>query len=322
MLTVILLLLGLVGLVVGGDLLVRGAERLATRLGVSPLLIGLTIVGFGTSTPELVTSLQAAFLGSPGISFGNVVGSNTANILLILGLTALISSIPVDGAKFRRDAIALALSAGVAIAVVFSGTLTLLAGILMIAGLVAYIVWCIRDEQRTPAPVTVSESAAPLPSDRAAFPGLNLILVVAGIALTIAGANGVVFGAIRLARMFDMSETVIGLTIVAVGTSLPEMVASVMAALRRQTAIALGNVVGSNIYNILFILGITAVVKPIPVPPSIVALDIWVMTAATLALIATGLLLRQVNRWTGLVFLSAYLAYTVWLVRMGTGGTL
>ena len=141
MMTVILLLGGLVGLILGGDLLVRGAERLATRLGVSPLLIGLTIVGFGTSTPELVTSLQAAFLGSPGISFGNVVGSNTANILLILGLTALISTIPVDSVKFRRDAIALALSAGVAVAVVFSGTLTLLAGALMIAGLVAYIVW-------------------------------------------------------------------------------------------------------------------------------------------------------------------------------------
>lgn len=316
MMTVILLLGGLVGLILGGDLLVRGAERLATRLGVSPLLIGLTIVGFGTSTPELVTSLQAAFLGSPGISFGNVVGSNTANILLILGLTALISTIPVDSVKFRRDAIALALSAGVAVAVVFSGTLTLLAGALMIAGLVAYIVWCIRDEQRTPVPAPVSESAAPLPSVRAAFPGLSLILVVAGIALTIAGANGVVFGAIRLTRMFDMSETVIGLTIVAVGTSLPEMVASVMAALRRQTAIALGNVVGSNIYNILFILGITAVVKPIPVPPSILALDIWVMTAATLALIATGLFLRQINRWLGLAFLGVYLAYTAWLVLM------
>lgn len=319
MITFLLLVAGLAGLVFGGDLLVRGAERLALRLGVSPLLIGLTIVGFGTSTPELVTSLQAAFMGSPGISVGNVVGSNTANVLLILGVTALIGSVPVSKLRFRRDALALALSTAAAIVIVLLGELTFATGVIMIMALTGYVAWSILDERKA-LPLGLADGlAAPENAAKSTGLGLNLVLVIGGIALTIAGANGVVYGAIQLARMFSISETVIGLTIVAVGTSLPELVASVMAAMRRQTEIALGNVVGSNIYNILFILGATAIVKPIPVPPSIAAFDIWVMTAATLALIGVGLCWHRIGRLTGLAFLAAYVSYTVWLLLNATG---
>ncbi len=316
MLTVVMLVAGLVLLVLGGDLLVRGAVDLARRFGVSPLLIGLTLVGFGTSTPELVTSLQAAFAGSPGVAIGNVVGSNTANILLILGITALITPVVVSPSAFRRDALVLAGSALLCVAAVLYGTLVPLVGIFFIGALVAYLVWSIRTERTAPADGDVD-------LDRLARPrhaGIDAGFVLAGLVLTIFGARLLVTGAIDIAASLGVSETIIGLTIVAIGTSLPELVTSFSAALRKQGDVAFGNIVGSNIYNILFILGATAIIKPVPIPASIAAVDIWVMVAATVALIGFAVSGWRITRLEGAVLFLGYAAYTGWLIWSATAG--
>jgi cation:H+ antiporter len=301
--TFLLLIAGFVLLVAGGDVLVRGAVGLAIRLGVSPLMIGLTVVGFGTSTPELVTSLNAALAGSPGIALGNIIGSNTANILLILGVAALLYPIEVSAAAFRRDAGVLVLASLAAAAVVWSGLIGRGAGVFLVAGLVAYLGLAYRQERATTGYDSDLAREAPSPL----WPAL--LKVAAGISLTVLGAKLLVDAASELARLWGVSETLIGLTIVAVGTSLPELVTSVVAALRRQSAIAFGNVIGSNIYNILGILGLTAIVQPLPVPGEIAAFDIWVMlasTAALLVLVRTG---WQVTRLEGGLLLAAYAVY-------------
>ena len=304
------LALGFLLLVAGGEALVRGAVSVASRLGVSPLLIGLTLVGFGTSTPELVTSLQAAFDGLPGIALGNVVGSNVANVLLILGVAAIIAPVAAARAGFRRDGTALAVATALCVGVVLYGALDRWLGGVLVAALAIYLVVAyLTDRAGEPDPAAASD-AAPLPGPL----WLTLALAVGGIAVTILGARLAVDAAVSLALVWGMSETVVGLTIVAVGTSLPELVTSVVAALRRESGIAFGNVVGSNIYNILGILGVTALVRPIAVPMQIAQLDVWVMTGAALALIAAVALRQRVDRVTGLAFLAAYTGYTAWLV--------
>lgn len=306
------LFLGFALLVAGGEALVRGSVSVAERFGVSPLLIGLTLVGFGTSTPELVTSLQAAFGGFPGIAIGNVVGSNIANILLILGVAAVIMPLAIDNVSFRRDGTALAIATALAAGLIIYGSLDRWMGSVLIFALVVYLVVAYRTDRNTVAAAGPQDDAV-----GAVVPGsvlLALGLALGGIAVTILGARLTVDSAVALALLWGMSETVVGLTVVAVGTSLPELVTSVMAALRRQSGIAFGNVIGSNIYNILGILGITALVRPIPIPPQIAQLDVWVMLAATLGLIIAVVAWRQIGRVTGLVFLGAYAAYTGWLV--------
>jgi len=305
--TYLMLVAGFALLVVGGDVLVRGAVTLAARLGVSPLLVGLTVVGFGTSTPELVTSIDAALSGAPGIAVGNVVGSNIANILLILGLAALIAPVAVEGRAFRRDGSALLLASLAATAVVLSGSLSRPAGLILMAGLVGYVALAYRLEKRP--------DDAPDRVRRPAARGLigPALLALVGIAVTVAGARLLVSAATTLAENWGVSDTLIGLTIVAVGTSLPELVTALVAAVRRQGDIAFGNVVGSNIYNILGILGATALVHPIDVPAQIAAFDIWAMLAATVALIAAAYSGLRVRRIEGGAMLAAYAAYIGWL---------
>lgn len=312
--TILFLLLGLVLLVAGGELLVRGAVQLAQKFRISPLLIGLTLVGFGTSTPELVTSLQAAFAGSPGIAVGNVVGSNIANILLILGISAIIFPIAVARGTFKRDGIVLALSTLMCLGAVLYGQLTPVLGAVFVAALGGYIYFAFRQERQSNAAAdaaagTITDAPKPSPAGIA----LDLVFVIGGLALTILGARFLVTSAIDIARDFNVSETIIGLTIVAVGTSLPELVTSVMAALRKHGDIAFGNIVGSNIYNVLGILGVTAMVKPIPVPPQIASLDIWVMIAATVLLFMTATSRWRIGRVEGGIMLAAYVGYCVWL---------
>ena len=297
---------GLALLVGGGEALVRGATALAARLGVSPLLIGLTVVGFGTSTPELVTSLQAAFAGSPGIAVGNVVGSNIANILLILGLAIVLMPLSVNRRSFLRDGTALMIATLACIAVVLTGDLTRPAGALLVLGLVAYVGFAYLSERTLPQDGAVA-ATPPLGLGRA------LLWSLGGIALTVLGARFLVDGATALALLWGVSESVIGLTIVAVGTSLPELVTSVVAAIRRQDDIAFGNVVGSNIYNVFGILGVTAIVRPIPVPTEIVSFDIWVMLGATLALIAVAVTGWRATRLEGVALMAAYALYIGWL---------
>jgi len=310
-----MILAGLVLLSLGGELLVRGAVGAARAFGVSPLLVGLTIVGFGTSMPELATSLFAAFDESPGIAVGNVVGSNIANILLILGVSALVAPLAVQPAAFRRDGIALVGSTLACLAAALLGFVGRPEGAVLVLLLAGYIVWAYRTERRQPDAESlmhehVAADAAPA-SPGTAGPGAaaSLALAALGIATTVVGARLLVDGAIDLARAWGASETLIGLTVVAVGTSLPELVACVVAAARRHSDVALGNVIGSNIYNVLGILGITALVHPIAVPPEIVRLDIWVLVGATAVLmlfLRTGWTLK---RWEGGVFVALYAAY-------------
>ena len=313
--TLFFLLLGLVLLVVGGELLVRGAVQLAQKFRISPLLIGLTLVGFGTSTPELVTSLQAAFADSPGIAVGNVVGSNVANILLILGVTALIFPVVVAKETFKRDGIVLALGTVMCLGAVLYGQLTPLLGAVFVASLAGYIYFAFRQERQSNAAADaaagMTQSDFPAPS--LPLIALDLLFVVGGLVLTIFGARFLVTSAIEIATAFNVSETVIGLTIVAVGTSLPELVTSVMAALRKHSDIAFGNIVGSNIYNIFGILGVTAIIKPIDVPSKIASLDIWVMIAATVLLFITATSRWRIGRVEGGIMLAAYVGYCVWL---------
>ncbi len=324
---VLALIGGLVLLVLGGELLVRGAVAVAERLGVSPLLIGLTLIGFGTSTPELAVSVQASLAGAPGVAIGNIVGSNISNILLILGLSALIVPLTVSANALRRDG-----TIGVATALLFAlagATVGLArpAGVLLVAGLLAYLVLAYRQERRVERVLVEGRGAA---FDKAVafeqvdkpsmkpLPGLlgwlvPLGLALAGLALIVLGGRLLVSGAVDLARLVGMPETVIGLTLVAVGTSLPELVTSLIAALRRQTDIAVGNVLGSNIYNVLGIGGATGVIAPTLFPPDIAGADVWVMVAASLALMvfAFG---GRITRLEGALMLSAYIGYTWWLI--------
>lgn len=302
----LLLVLGLGLLVVGGDFLVRGAVALATRSGVSPLMIGLTLVGFGTSTPELITSLQAAYLGAPGIALGNVVGSNIANILLIVGIAALMQPIAVGGGLMRRDGTVLVLATGLCILAIGQGALVRGWGIGFVLALVGYIAlayWMERDQP---------DADIPAPEGGMKI-WVAVVLALGGIAMTILGARLLVDNSIVIARDFGVSETLIGLTIVAVGTSLPELVTAIMAGLRGHSDVALGNVIGSNIYNILGILGVTALFKPIDVPEELAASDIWVMAGATALFLIFAFSGKRITRTEGGVLVLCYAGYLVWL---------
>ncbi len=306
---------GLVLLALGGELLVRGAVGMAARLGISPLLAGLTIVGFGTSTPELATSVQAAMAGSPGIAVGNVVGSNIANILFILGLSAVILPLSVNPKSFRRDSIALGGSAVLCTGAVLSGVLGPLIGIVLLAGLVGYVWWAYKSESVANDDECHRHEAEA--EDRPVPPGTGPVIlggmIVAGLAAAIFGAGWLVDGATVLASAAGVSESVIGLTVVAVGTSLPELIACIVAVLRKHEDVALGNIVGSNIYNVLGILGLTSIIQPIEVPAEIAAFDIWVMLGVTALLIVQLRSGWKLSRIEGVLLVALYVAYTALL---------
>ena len=314
--TILLVAGGLVLLALGGELLVRGAVGMAARLGISPLLAGLTIVGFGTSTPELATSVQAAMAGSPGIAVGNVVGSNTANILFILGLSAVILPLSVNPKSFRRDSIALGGSAVLCTGAVLSGVLGPLIGIVLLACLVGYVWYAYKSESAADDDECHRHEAEA--EDRPVPPNTGPVIlggmIVAGLAAAIFGAGWLVDGATVLASGAGVSESVIGLTVVAVGTSLPELIACIVAVLRKHEDVALGNVVGSNIYNVLGILGITSIIQPIEVPAEIAAFDIWVMLGVTALLIVQLRSGWKLSRIEGVLLVALYVGYTTLLV--------
>jgi cation:H+ antiporter len=323
---------GLVLLIAGGEFLVRGAVQVATRLGVSPLVIGLTLVGFGTSTPELVTSVDAALRGYPGIAYGNIVGSNVANILLILGLSALVYPIAVTSRALRRDSMVMLGVAVVFAAVAAMAPIGPAIGGVFVAALAAYVYLAFRQERGSPAPAgeaahgaahgaVYDKSMATQHADPALAPAdaperplaLSLLTAAAGLVAVVIGGSFFVDGAAGLARGFGISETVIGLTIVAVGTSMPELVTSVVAAVRRETDVAFGNIVGSNIYNILGIGGVTALMTETLVPAEIVAFDNYAMIGATLLVIAMALTGGRICRPEGGLLLAGYAAYVWWI---------
>lgn len=312
---------GLVLLVLGGEFLVRGAVRFAERMGLSPLLIGLTLVGFGTSTPELVTSVEAALEGSPGIAIGNIVGSNIANILLILGMSALIFPIAVSQSALKRDGV---IMVGVAMLLAVVSPLMVLGpfvGAAFVAMLIGYVTYAYLQERSGTGGHTAAfergeaveglvehkgQEHARLP---AADIAISLAIALAGLVLVIFGGSFLVDGAVKLAAAMGISETVIGLTIVAVGTSLPEMVTSVIAAMKRQADVALGNILGSNIYNILGIGGITALIAPTAVPAEIIARDNLVMVGVSLLLLALAYTGYRIGRREGVALIAGYVGY-------------
>ena len=301
----VILLGGLVGLLFGGEALVRGSVGIARRLAIAPLLIGLTVVGFGTSTPELLVSVDAALRGVPDIAIGNIVGSNIANILLIVGLSALVWPIRVLGGTLRRDTGVMMAAALVLIPVFWLGAIGRLSGAVLVAGLIAYLVWAYL---RPGAGKAEDDPSPMVPLWQSA------LWVAVGLVALMLGARFLVDGAVSIARGYGVSEAFIGLTIVAVGTSLPELATSLIAALRRQSEIAIGNIVGSNIFNVFGILGVTAVIAPIPVAPRFLTFDLPVMIAVSLVL--TGLLLTRpvIGRGVGVALLAGYAAY-VWAAQ-------
>lgn len=306
MLEAILLSLGgLVGLAIGGELLVRGAVGIAQKLGVSTLFTGLVIVGFATSMPEMVASVQAALSGSPGIAWGNIVGSNIANTLLILGASALIMPIALSGIGRRDAVVALAVTLllwGLALTQI--GAVWI--GIALLGLIVAYIVWRYRHPGAAPLDEVGDD-------DQQQSGVIAFGLFAVGLAILVAGGNALVTGAISLATIFKVPETVIGLTIVAVGTSLPELAASVAAALRGKSGLALGNVVGSNIYNILLIGGATMTIAPSPVSADLAGLQMALLTASAVMLLALLWFARSIGRMIGAVLVAGFAANVVFV---------
>lgn len=309
---------GLVLLAAGGELLVRGASRLAAWARISPLVIGLTVVAYGTSAPELAISLKSAYVGQADLAVGNAVGSNICNVLLILGISALIAPTAVSSRLLWVD---VPVMIGVSLALFFagfSGAIGRWEGVAFFLALIAYVVWTIRAGRHEPPEVVEEyehEFASAKPRTRWGLL-IHLGQIVAGLVLLSMGADWMVDGAVAIARFFGVSELMIGLTVVAVGTSLPEVAATVIASLRGERNIAVGNIVGSNIFNILCVLGLAAAVSPegLNVSPTALWFDIPLMiivAAACLPIFFTG---HRIARWEGAAFIAYYVAYVAYLI--------
>jgi cation:H+ antiporter len=315
----ILLIIGLVLLVVGAEALVRGASGLAASAGVTPLVIGLTVVAFGTSAPELAVSTASSLSGQANIAVGNVVGSNTFNTLFILGLSALIVPLTVSSQLIRLDVPLMVFVSVLCWLFSLNGVVGRGEGICLFSGLVIYTVFLIRQSRRESQAVKdefQKEYAAKEPFSFRLF-AKNGMLIGLGLALLVLGSRWLVNGAVLIAQKLGVSDLVIGLTIVAAGTSLPELATSVVAGIRGERDIAVGNVVGSNIFNILSVLGLAAAVSPSGVAVSSQALrfDMPVMTAAAIACLPVFFTSRRISRVEGFIFLAGYIAYIGYLLR-------
>jgi cation:H+ antiporter len=311
---------GLAALVLGADLLVRGAGKLALSLGISPLVVGLTVVAFGTSAPEVAVSVGAVLGGRTDIAAGNVVGSNVFNVLFVLGISAVIAPLVVNLQLIRQEVPILIGTSILLLILGWDGRVSRWDGGLLVALLVAYTVFLVAQSRRVTA-AAASEYAgeiepAPAGSWDSKLP-VQIGLVAAGLGLLVLGADWLVAAAVRFAAALGVSEVVTGLTIVAAGTSMPEVATSIAAAVRGERDIAVGNVVGSNIFNILACLGLSALVagqSGLVMAPSLLAFDIWVMLAVALACLPVFLTGRQIARWEGAVFLGYYAAYVTYLI--------
>jgi cation:H+ antiporter len=310
--SILSILAGIVLLYFGAEGLVRGSSSLAVRLGLTPLVIGLTVVSFGTSMPELVVSVDAALAGNSAIAVGNVVGSNIGNIALILGLSALISPTPVHARVIRIDMpIALAVSL-LMILFLRDQQISRIEGGLLVAGLILYVVWSLRAARTEKRDVQEEfEEAIPEPTRSVA---LDVVLMVGGLILLVLGARFLVSGAVTIAEFFGMGPALIGLTIVAIGTSLPELATSVVAALKGQGDIAVGNIVGSNIFNILGIAGIASLARPLE-QGDISNLDLGVMSGLTLVLLPLMRTGFRISRLEGGLLFIGYIAYVVYRLQ-------
>jgi len=315
---------GLIALIAGAELLVRGASRLALSLGLSPLVVGLTVVAFGTSSPELAVSANAVLEGRNDIAVGNVVGSNVFNVLVILGLSAVITPLVVHRQVIRQE-IPIMLGASVLLLVLsLDGTIGRTDAALLVALMLAYTVFLVVQARRDRQPSTDSPPAGAAPAERGRRPIENwlsrapvqLALVVAGLVLLVVGSGWLVDAASAFARAMGVSDLVIGLTVVSAGTSLPELATTALAALRGERDIAVGNAVGSSTFNILACLGVSGLLTAdgLSVPPAALHFDLWVMLAAAFACVPVALSGREIARWEGGLFLAYYAAYTAYLI--------
>ena len=312
---------GLVVLVVGGELLVRGAVALAAAMRIPSVVIGLTVVAFGTSSPELAVNLQAAYTGNADVGVGNVIGSNIFNVLFVLGISALVAPLLVHSQLIRRDVPLMILASVLLLALSLDGKLSRLDGSVLFVGLIVYVGWCILQSRRE-TPTVQSEFAkefGPVTSG-AKIVLMQIGLISVGLVMLSLGSHWLVTGAVSVATRLGVSELIIGLTIIAAGTSLPEVVTSVVAAWRGERDIAVGNVVGSNMFNILCVLGLTSVLAPegIAISPAALRFDIPVMIAVAVACLPIFFTGNVIARWEGALFFFYYLVYTAYLVLNAT----
>ena len=313
---VLMFVLGLVVLVVGADVMVRGASRLAVSFGVSPLVVGLTVVAFGTSAPEMAVSVGSALAGTPDLVIGNVVGSNIANVLLILGISALITPLLVDEQIIRQEIPIMIGASALLVVMALDGNIGLLESIVLFALVIAYTVFLVIQSRRASKAVQDEFETGIPTSTWDSHWAVQIGLIAAGLVMLVVGADWLVDAAVAFARAFGVSDLVIGLTVVAVGTSMPEIATSIVAAMRGQRDIAVGNVVGSNVFNILAVLGAAGIASGVGLPVSEAArnFDLWVMLAVAFACLPIMITGREIARWEGVVFLAYYAAYTAWLV--------
>lgn len=308
--------LGLVILLLAGDALVKGAVNLALRLGIPALIVSLTIVAFGTSAPELLVSVNAILDGAPGLALGNVVGSNTANVLLVLGVPALFAVMHTSQTDTRSSYFQMMAATALFVVLCWFGPLTWVSGVILLVALVAMLLHAGRASMKHRAEVKAAvaqdgdddEVEGADPNLAGWKIGLFLLLGIIGLPL---GADLLVDGARNIARDFGVSDTVIGLTVVAIGTSLPELATTVMAALRKQADVAIGNVIGSNMFNLLGIMGVASLVGNIPVDPSFFMFDLWVMVGASVLLAPLVLMGRDLTKIWGIGLSALYVSYIV-----------
>lgn len=309
--------LGLAALIIGAELLVRGASKLALRFGISPLVVGLTVVSLGTSAPELAVSVQSAMSNQADIAVGNVVGSNILNVLFILGLSALITPLIIDRQLIRQEVPIMVGTCLILAVLAWDGSLSRIDGFILACLLVAYTAFLIVQSRRQGASADPDAQGLTDPGSgwNSKLP-VQIAMIVAGLILLVLGAGWLVQAAVTFAKLLGVSEMVIALTIVAVGTSLPEVATSITAAIRGERDIAVGNVVGSNIFNILGVLGISSAVAPdgLSIAPAMTAFDIPVMIAVAIACLPIFFTGNLIARWEGALFLALYVGYTVYLV--------
>lgn len=312
---IVLSLVGLVILLFSGDFLVRGAVALSVRMGLPPMIVGLTVVAFGTSAPELLIGIQAALDGFPDIALGNVVGSNIANILLVLGAPALISTVPPTTNGSSRNYLQMVMASVLLIVLCVFGPLHFWHAAILLGLFALMMADMVRSGRRQARDADTGLEGF---TTRMPTPRMSLFLVLGLIGLPL-GAKLLIDGSVAIARDFGLSEAVIGLTLVAIGTSLPELATTVMAAIRKEADVAIGNVLGSNLFNILSILGITSLFGPIPVGAEFLSRDLWVMLACALLLGPFVMMRRRIGRTWGVVFLVLYGGYVAVLLHV-TGG--
>jgi cation:H+ antiporter len=306
---------GLAGLLLGADLLVRGGAALASHLGVRPIVVGLTVVALGTSLPELAVGIDAVRQGSPGLAVGNIVGTTLINILFILGLSALIRPIAFERRTLRFDLPAMTAASLALWLLALDGNLSRLDGTILCLGGVAYTAGIVWTSRRESAPVHADYAAR---SERSGRRGLlfRLLTLIGGIGLVLVGAELLVDGSIEVARSLDVSEALIGLTVIAIGTSAPELVTTLTSTLRGDRDIAVGNLLGSSVYNVALVLGLAVVTAPagVQVPDEVIAADLLVLAAVALITVPVLLSGHRISRVEGGAFVAAYLGYLVWLI--------